>query len=45
MRVLLVEDEEVLAETIRQVLHADGFAVDLAFLRYRRVVGDEDDRV
>ncbi|MFD0576037.1 response regulator transcription factor [Dactylosporangium darangshiense] len=31
MRVLLVEDEEVLAKTIRQALHADGFAVDLAF--------------
>jgi two-component system OmpR family response regulator len=31
MRVLLVEDEEVLAKTIRQALHGDGFAVDLAF--------------
>ncbi|MGI5175996.1 response regulator transcription factor [Dactylosporangium sp. CA-152071] len=30
MRVLLVEDEEGLAKTIRQALNVDGFAVDLA---------------
>lgn len=30
MRVLLVEDEEALAETLAVGLRADGFAVDIA---------------